>query len=97
MTHTVNNDQRRVPLAIQSTSGLNSYTLAIPSNPGIVLPGYYMLFALNAQGVPSIAADSVHVAEGFFPRCGARLDPGASDMCSGGHGGARDLASSVPN
>jgi galactose oxidase len=56
VTHTVNNDQRRVPLAIQATSGANSYTLGIPSNPSIVLRGYYMLFALNAQGVPSLAA-----------------------------------------
>jgi len=28
----------------------------VPSNPGIALPGYYMLFALNAQGAPSVAA-----------------------------------------
>jgi galactose oxidase len=56
ITHTVNNDQRRIPLQIQSTSGTTSYTLAIPSDPGTVLPGYYMLFALNAQGVPSVAA-----------------------------------------
>jgi galactose oxidase len=55
VTHTVNNDQRRIPLQMQSTNG-NSYTLAIPSNPGIVLPGYYWLFALNAQGVPSVGA-----------------------------------------
>jgi galactose oxidase len=55
-THTVNNDQRRVPLQIQSTSGTTSYTLAVPSDPGIVLPGYYMLFALSAQGVPSVSA-----------------------------------------
>jgi galactose oxidase len=55
VTHTVNNDQRRVPLSIQSTSG-NTYTLAIPSNAGVALPGYYWLFALNAQGVPSVAA-----------------------------------------
>ena len=56
VTHTVNNDQRRIPLQIQSTIGPNSYNLAIPSNPGIVLPGNYWLFALNAQGVPSVAA-----------------------------------------
>ena len=56
ITHTVNNDQRRIPLAIQTTSGTTSYTLAIPSDPGVVVPGYYMLFALNAQGVPSVAA-----------------------------------------
>jgi galactose oxidase len=49
-------DQRRIPLAIQSTSGTSSYTLAIPSDAGIALPGYYMLFALNAQGVLSVAA-----------------------------------------
>lgn len=54
-THTVNNDQRRIPLQMQLTSG-TTYTLTIPSNPGIVLPGYYWLFALNAQGVPSVAA-----------------------------------------
>jgi galactose oxidase len=55
VTHTVNNDQRRIPLQMQSTNG-TSYTLSIPSNAGIVLPGYYWLFALNAQGVPSVAA-----------------------------------------
>lgn len=56
VTHTVNNDQRRVPLSIQSTSGATSYTLRVPSDPGTVLPGYYMLFALDAAGVPSVAA-----------------------------------------
>jgi galactose oxidase len=55
VTHTVNNDQRRIPLQMHSTYG-TSYTLSIPSNPGIVLLGYYWLFALNAQGVPSVAA-----------------------------------------
>jgi galactose oxidase len=55
-THTVNNDQRRVPLQIQSTSGATSYTLSVPSDAGTVLPGYYMLFALGAQGAPSVAA-----------------------------------------
>jgi hypothetical protein len=55
VTHTVNNDQRRVPLAIQSTTG-STYTLSIPADAGVALPGYYMLFALSAQGVPSAAA-----------------------------------------
>jgi len=54
-THTVNNDQRRIPLQFASANG-SSYSLEIPSNPGIVLQGYYWLFALNAQGVPSVAA-----------------------------------------
>ena len=56
VTHTTNNDQRRIPLQMQSTNG-NSYVLEVPSNPGIVLPGNYWLFALNAQGVPSVAAN----------------------------------------
>jgi len=56
-THTVNNDQRRVPVTINSVNGAtNTYTLAIPSNPGIALPGYYWLYALNAQGVPSVGS-----------------------------------------
>jgi hypothetical protein len=53
-THTVDNDQRRIPLAFTS-AGTNRYALAIPSNPGIALPGYYMLFTLDADGVPSTA------------------------------------------
>jgi galactose oxidase len=53
-THSVDNDQRRVPLAIAGGNG-TTYTLAIPSDPGVALPGNYMLFALDGNGVPSIA------------------------------------------
>ncbi|MGJ7491169.1 galactose oxidase-like domain-containing protein [Variovorax sp. ZT4R33] len=52
-THSVNTDQRRIPLA--ATGGEGDYRLAIPSDRGLVIPGNYMLFALDAQGVPSIA------------------------------------------
>jgi YVTN family beta-propeller protein len=54
-THTVNNGQRRVSLAFTPGAN-NSYQIAIPSNPGILIPGQWMLFALNAQGTPSVAA-----------------------------------------
>jgi hypothetical protein len=54
VTHTVNNDQRRIPLSMTSNSA-ESYTLSIPSDPGVVLPGYYMLFALSSSGVPSVS------------------------------------------
>jgi galactose oxidase len=54
-THSVDNDQRRIPLTIVSSSG-NTYQLAIPSDPGIALPGPYMLFALNSNGTPSISS-----------------------------------------
>jgi|GEM_PF-712894 len=54
-THTVNNDQRRIPLTVQTTYGAQSYTLALPADPGVLLPGYYMLFVLNSSGVPSVS------------------------------------------
>ncbi|MFE1827675.1 discoidin domain-containing protein [Streptomyces yangpuensis] len=52
-THSTDNDQRRVPL-VSTPAGTGSYTVSIPSDTGVVLPGTYMLFALDAQGVPSI-------------------------------------------
>ncbi len=60
-THTVNNDQRRIPLSISKTTALAggsyAYTLTMPSaDPGVVLPGYYMLFALSSGGVPSVSS-----------------------------------------
>ncbi|KAI9788253.1 MAG: hypothetical protein M1816_007019 [Peltula sp. TS41687] len=53
-THTVNTDQRRIPLTLQS-AGTNTYNVVVPSDPGIALPGYWMLFAIDSAGVPSIA------------------------------------------
>jgi galactose oxidase len=55
VTHSVNNDERRIPLAIKAVVRRSSYILAIPEDPGVVIPGNYMLFALDAQGVPSKA------------------------------------------
>lgn len=53
-THSVNNEQRRVPVTFKvGTAG--EYLVTIPSDPGVVVPGYYMLFALNANGVPSVS------------------------------------------
>ena len=53
-THTVNTDQRRIPLNPTATSG-TTYTLTVPKDAGIALPGYWMVFALNSAGVPSVA------------------------------------------
>ncbi|MCJ1451010.1 hypothetical protein MMC28_001344 [Mycoblastus sanguinarius] len=52
-THTVNTDQRRIPLT--ATAAGNTYQMVTPDDPGVFLPGYYMLFAMNAAGVPSVA------------------------------------------
>ncbi len=54
VTHGVNNDQRRIPLAPVTENG-TTYTLRLPSDKGVVLPGNYMLFALDANGTPSVA------------------------------------------
>lgn len=53
-THSVNTDQRRVPLTY--TASGNVYEVQVPSEPGIAVPGWWMLFALNDNGVPSVAA-----------------------------------------
>jgi galactose oxidase len=53
-THSLNTDQRRIALTPTPITG--GYNLQIPTDPGIALPGYWMLFALDAQGVPSIAS-----------------------------------------
>jgi galactose oxidase len=53
-THSVDTDQRRLSLVPTPAAG-GGYELTIPSDPGIALPGYWMLFAMDAKGVPSIA------------------------------------------
>jgi galactose oxidase len=52
-THSVDTDQRRIALTPTTVSG--GYRLTIPADKGIAVPGYWMLFALDANGVPSVA------------------------------------------
>ncbi|KAI1266019.1 copper radical oxidase [Xylariaceae sp. FL1019] len=54
VTHSVNTDQRRVPCQVTATSGSAS-TIALPTDPGVLVPGYWMLFAVDSAGVPSVA------------------------------------------
>lgn len=53
-THAVDTDQRRIPLTLHG-NGTTQYTTVVPSDPGIVTPGYYMLFVMNSKGVPSVS------------------------------------------
>jgi hypothetical protein len=53
VTHSVDMDQRYVPLAFTAGSGVLSSTG--PANQNIAPPGPYMLFVVNADGVPSVA------------------------------------------
>jgi galactose oxidase len=54
VTHTVNNDQRRIP-AISTVQTGTTYRVTTPANSGIAPPGYYMLFGLTSSGVPTVA------------------------------------------
>ncbi|KAJ5684890.1 Galactose oxidase/kelch beta-propeller [Penicillium maclennaniae] len=55
-THTVNTDQRRIPLRpIPLPRRKLCYGIRLPKEPGILIPGYWMLFVMDQDGVPSIA------------------------------------------
>lgn len=54
VTHTVNTDQRRIPLTATAVSG-NTASLTLPADRGVLVPGSYLLFAVDGNGVPSVA------------------------------------------
>ena len=64
VTHVTNMDQRVVELSLTAEGG--GLTLRTPRNATIAPPGYYMLFLLDSDGVPSVAR-------------WVRLDPSAPD------------------
>jgi hypothetical protein len=53
VTHSVDMDQRYVPLAFRAGAG--TLTATGPANANIAPPGPYMLFVVDAAGVPSVA------------------------------------------
>ncbi|MEO8611280.1 MAG: galactose oxidase-like domain-containing protein [Chloroflexota bacterium] len=53
VTHAITFNQYYVPLTF--TKGNGQLTVQIPTNKNIVPPGFYMLFLVNSNGVPSIA------------------------------------------
>lgn len=52
-THEIDSDQRSVPLSF-TVSGTR-VTAQVPTNRNLLPPGYYMMFAVNTNGVPSVA------------------------------------------
>ncbi|HYS11315.1 MAG TPA: fibronectin type III domain-containing protein [Myxococcales bacterium] len=56
VTHTINMAQRYLPLAF--TAGSGSLTVTAPANANLATPGNYMLFLVDTNGVPSIAANT---------------------------------------
>lgn len=56
VTHSLNNDQRLIPITPATVHGKKfRYKLRLPASTGVLLPGNYMLFALYANGTPSVA------------------------------------------
>ena len=56
VTHSVDNDQRLVPVTPVAVKGAtDKYHLKLSGSKGVLLPGNYMLFALNSRGTPSVA------------------------------------------
>lgn len=54
VTHAFNMNQRYMTLPI-SLKTANSVSITSPANSRIAPPGYYMMFAVNSSGVPSVA------------------------------------------
>ncbi|MGB7304480.1 MAG: RICIN domain-containing protein [Burkholderiaceae bacterium] len=51
-THAINTDQRHLTVAHTGSNG--NYTLSLEANPNILIPGYYWVFAIDANGRPSV-------------------------------------------
>jgi hypothetical protein len=54
VTHDINMAQRYLPLTF--TAGSGSLTVNAPANANLATPGNYMLFLVDTNGVPSVAA-----------------------------------------
>jgi hypothetical protein len=52
-THSVEMEQRYLPLSVAAGSG--TLTVTVPANANTAVPGVYMLFIVDAAGVPSVA------------------------------------------
>ena len=72
VTHSVDMEQRFIPLSINARDG-GRIRATGPANANIAPPGPYMLFVTNSEGVPSVAR-MVTVAPGLPP---ANQDPEA--------------------
>jgi hypothetical protein len=54
MTHSDNMSQRYLPLSF--TTGSNALTVTAPANSNLAPPGNYLLFLVDSNGIPSVAA-----------------------------------------
>ncbi len=90
VTHNLNSDTRFLNVAF---TGSGPYQLNLHSNVNVLIPGYWMLFALNAQGVPSLAK-VIRVAATTAP---VITNPGAQNNILGDAVSLQIQASDVNN
>jgi hypothetical protein len=54
VTHCTNMGQRYLPLSF--SAGTGSLTVTAPANANLAPPGNYLLFLVDTNGIPSVAA-----------------------------------------
>jgi YVTN family beta-propeller protein len=84
VTHSFNNTQRRIPL--QFTQAGTEVQATLPANANLAPPGYYMLFAVDANGVSS---RGTFIALGGLPAPvlnGFSQIPSTATACAGENG-----------
>jgi YVTN family beta-propeller protein len=64
-THHLNTDQRFLPLSA-TDNGDGTFTVSFPANPNVLIVGNYWLFALDADGTPSVG-QTVQVVRALPP------------------------------
>jgi hypothetical protein len=77
-THVTDTSQRSVAARILSQKN-GWLTIQLPAKPNLLIPGYYMLFAVNTHGLPSVAP-WIHItatrSAGHLPGLPQRLQRG---------------------
>jgi hypothetical protein len=55
VTHATDVQQRSIALPLTRAADGSGVTVTVPDSPGLVPPGWYMLFVVDKAGVPSVA------------------------------------------
>lgn len=71
VTHSSDPNQRLVDLPFTATAG--GVSVSVPNEPNLAPPGWYMMYLVDANGVPSVA-HWVHLTEGSYPSGGYTLE-----------------------
>src|SRR6185369_15586223 len=81
VTHSFGMDQRMVGMSF--TAGSGSLTVTAPPNANVAPPGYYMLFILNSNGVPSVASSLLLSSSSTPPPTVTSISPNSGTINGG--------------